>query len=82
MSSEANAYIEVLDKNDNVPLTGRELDVLVNVHNGKFAGGDLTPIYILDNDSALGECYVDYAKHGFRCHLNLNMLVNGRVTLK
>ena len=55
MSSEGLAYIEVQDQNDNVPLSGGHLDVLMNVHNGKFKGGSLTPVYILDNDSNVGE---------------------------
>ena len=46
-----------MDANDNPPSDGGQLDVTLNTYEGKFIGGDVARVYILDKDRVVGDIY-------------------------
>lgn len=57
LTSETTVFVEVKDKNDNAPQSGGELDVILNIYGKKFIGGNITPVYILDDDRIINNIY-------------------------
>eukprot|EP00794_Sanderia_malayensis_P018890 gene18890-20792_t len=57
MKNTTFVKVEVLDKNDNEPSSGGSLSLLVNSYMGKFIGGVIGKIYIVDNDQGSNDVY-------------------------
>lgn len=55
--SETYVYVEVMDKNDNTPSNGGEMSVTLNAFQGKFQGGGIGKVYIIDNDRGTNDKY-------------------------
>lgn len=56
-TSVTNVYIELKDKNDNLPKSGGETSILVNAYKGQFSGGNIGKVYIIDNDLGSDDIY-------------------------
>ena len=57
LTSETTVYIEVDDKDDNVPVSNGILDIVLNTYEGRFTGGEIAPVNILDYDRKIGNIY-------------------------